>query len=394
MGVRTVTLLLTATAAIAIGAVSLPLHQKSPAPQPKSEQKKTPEPKKAKTVSAEERVDALSRAAVWRQPPPISGARLATDPKQPKMITCTFEIAQMNGTAPKFDCRLPDGEKIRVKYGRTPEVPSEVATARLLHTLGFGADGMTLYEKVRCYGCPEEPFFTMKTLGLAGAEKLYGKVMNPQSYKDFEWAAVEKKHPGRPIETAELEGWAFFELDLIDPKKGGATRPHVDALRLLAVFLAHWDNKSENQRLVCMSEKDWPEGGKCGRPFALMQDVGSAWGPRKVDLAEWAKAPIWSDRATCTTSMDHLPYHGATFKPLEITDAGRKFLGGLLSQLSDEQLRDLFYSARFDHVSGMLGNRQAAPVEDWVKAFKAKVALITDGPSCPRWPFSMNQRRR
>jgi hypothetical protein len=376
MAVRAVTALLTLTAAIAMGAASLG---------PEGEQSKPDgkKPMKPKTVTAEERVDALSRAAVWRQPPPIARASFVPRPQQPKMQTCTFEISALNGTAPKFDCRLADGEKIRVKYGRSPEVPSEVASTRLLHALGFGADDMTLFERVRCYGCPDEPFLTMKTLGFAGAQDWYAKVMNPKSFKDFEWAAVERKHPGRAIETEEIEGWAFFELDLIDPRKGGAPRAHVDALRLLAVFIAHWDNKSENQRLVCVSEKDWPEGGRCGRPFAMLQDVGAAWGPRKVDLDEWSKAPIWTDRATCTTSMDHLPYHGATFQPVKIGEAGRRHLASLLTQLSDQQLHDLFRSARFEHVSGLLGNRKAAPIGDWVAAFKAKTAQITGGPSCP-----------
>jgi hypothetical protein len=224
----------------------------------------------------------------------------------------------------------------------------------------------------------------MKTLGFAGAEKLYGKVMNPKESKDFEWAAVEQKHYGRGIETDEVEGWAFFELDLIDPRKGGAPRAHLDALRLLAVFLAHWDNKSENQRLVCLSDKDWPEGDKCARPFAMLQDVGSTWGPRKVTLAEWANAPIWSDRATCTASMDALPYHGATFSPVKITDAGRKHLGGLLAQLSDQQLDALFRGARFDHSTGLIGGVRATPIAEWVKAFKARVKQINDGPSCPQ----------
>jgi hypothetical protein len=339
---------------------------------------------KSKTVSAEERIDALSRAIVWRQPPPISNARLAPDPKQPREIACTFEISQLNGTAPKFDCRLPDGEKIRVKYGRSPEIPSEVASTRLLHTLGFAADSMMLVEKVRCYGCPAEPFMTMKTLGFAGAEKLYGKVMDPKDSREFEWAAVERKHPGRAIETDEVEGWAFFELDLIDPRKGGAPRAHVDALRLLAVFLAHWDNKSENQRLMCLSEKDWPDGGKCSKPLAMLQDVGAAWGPRKVDIEEWSKAPIWTDRTACITSMDALPYHGATFKPVKISEAGRKHLSGLLSQLSDQQVDDLFRSARFDHSTGLFGGVKATPIEDWVRAFDAKVRQITDGPPCPQ----------
>ena len=55
---------------------------------------------------------------------------------------------------------------------------------------------------------------------------------------------------------------------------GGAPRAHVDALRLLAVFLAHWDNKAENQRLVCLSPT-WTKGKPCPQPFLMLQDLGS-----------------------------------------------------------------------------------------------------------------------
>ena len=373
-------IVITGTVAVAAAAMSQKPAEKSSA-SPVSHKGK--QPLKSKTVAAEERIDALSRAVVWSAPPPIASANLGIDQNQPKEISCTFEITELGGTAPKFDCRSESGERLRIKYGSSPEVPSEVASAKLLHTLGFGADNVTFVEKVRCYGCPMEPFVTMKTLGYAGAQKLYAKVMDPKDHQDFEWAAVERKHYGRAIETQDVEGWAFFELDLIDPKKGGAPRAHVDALRLLAVMLSHWDNKSENQRLMCLSEKDWPEGGKCSKPFAMLQDVGSAWGPRKVDLPEWEKAPMWADRASCTASMDALPYHGATFTPVKISEAGRKHLGGLLSQLSDRQLEDLFRSARFDQPTGLL-NRHSAPIAEWVRVFKAKVAQITDGPSCPQ----------
>jgi hypothetical protein len=40
-------------------------------------------------------------------------------------------------------------------------------------------------------------------------------------------------------------------LPLVDPAKGGATRAELDALRLTAILLGHWDNKASNQRLVC-----------------------------------------------------------------------------------------------------------------------------------------------
>jgi hypothetical protein len=369
---------LTLAGAMALTAVSASAQK--PSEKPNAPEKKIT---KSKTVTTEERVDALSRAAVWHAPAPIARASLGHDPKAPASIECTFEITELGGTAPKFDCRSPGGDRLRIKYGRSPEVPSEVASAKLLHALGFGADNVLMVEKVRCYGCPAEPFVTMKTLGLAGAEKLYGKVMNPSEFKDFTWAAVERRHFGRAIETEEIEGWAFFELDLIDPAKGGAPKAHVDALRLLSVMLAHWDNKSENQRLVCLSEKDWPDGGKCSRPFAMLQDVGSAWGPRKVDLPAWEKAPLWSDRASCTTSMDALPYHGATFKPTKITEAGRKHLGGLLSQLSDTQIGDLFRGARFDQATGFVGLK-ATPIAEWVRVFKKKVGEVTGGPPCPQ----------
>lgn len=343
-----------------------------------------PKPNKSKKVTDAERVDALSRATVWAAPAtPIAQARLGSDPDQPQSIECTFAVTDVGGTAPKFDCTLENGERIRVKYGRTPEIPSEVAVSRLLHTLGFGADDVMLVPKLRCYGCPAEPFVTMRTLGLAGAHDLYGKVMNKDSYKDFEWVAVERKHWGRAIETDEIEGWAFFELDLIDPKKGGAPKAHVDALRLLAVMIAHWDNKSENQRLVCLSEKDWPDGGKCSKPLAMLQDVGSSFGPRKVDLEKWEQFSMWADRASCTATMDGLPYNGATFKPTKISDAGRKHLASLLEQLTDQQITALFSGARFDQAKGMVGFN-ASPVSEWVRVFKKKVRQVADGPACPQ----------
>lgn len=344
-----------------------------------------PVKKATKDVSAEERIDALARAQVWRKPTvPISQAQLGASPSQPKSLTCRFQITDLGGTAQKFDCTLEDGESIRVKYGQTPEIPSEVAASRLLRALGFGADDVSLVEKVRCFGCPLEPFATMKTVDLTDTEGLYKKFVNYDKHQDFEWVAVERKHPGRAIGTDEMKGWAFFELDQIDAAKGGAPRAHVDALRLLSVLIAHWDNKSENQRLVCDSEADWPEGERCRAPFAMLHDIGGAFGPRKVDLDGWTKAPIWADRTQCLTSMASMPYEGATFTPVRVTDAGRRHLATLLGQLSDEQLTSLFSAARFDHSTGLLKTGSAAAVPEWVAAFKNKVREISDGPPCPQ----------
>lgn len=345
----------------------------------------TPIKKATRNVSAEERRDALARAQVWRPPVvPVGQAHLAAAPAAPASLSCRFQVSDLGGTAQKFDCTLENGDLIRVKYGRTPEIPSEVAASRLLHALGFGADDVMLVERLRCYGCPLEPFVTMKAVELTESDGLYGKLVDYDHYRDFEWVAVERKRGGRAIGTDEVKGWAFFELDQIDAAKGGAPRAHVDALRLLAVFLAHWDNKSENQRLVCESEHDWPEGGPCRAPFAMLQDIGGAFGPRKVDLEGWRTAPIWDDRARCVTSMAALPYEGATFTPVTITEAGRRHLASLLGQLRDDQIAGMFAGARFDQATGLVPTGAPRAIPEWVAAFKSRVRAISEGPACPQ----------
>jgi hypothetical protein len=94
---------------------------------------------------------------------------------------------------------------------------------------------------------------------------------------DFVNVAVERKLKGDGVEAGGEKGWAFYELAKIDPARGGASRAEVDALRLMAVFLNHWDNKGPNQRLVCEGDQPAP----CAHPLAMMQDVGSDFGPRK-----------------------------------------------------------------------------------------------------------------
>ncbi|MSO30271.1 MAG: hypothetical protein EXQ48_04900 [Acidobacteria bacterium] len=95
--------------------------------------------------------------------------------------------------------------------------------------------------------------------------------------RDFDSVSVERNLEGEAIEAGAERGWAFYELKNIDPAQGGATRAEVDALRLMAVFLHHWDNKTANQRLICPDSKT----ADCKHPLAMIQDVGSDFGPKK-----------------------------------------------------------------------------------------------------------------
>jgi hypothetical protein len=330
-------------------------------------------------VSDREREDAIARSQVWREPRRrIARATLTTDVIT--TATCRFKMEALGGTTPKFRCVLPSGREIRAKYGQGPEIPAEAAATRLLATLGFGADTVTLIERLRCHGCPPEPFRTMKVVEATRTQPILERMVDAQQYREFEWVGIEQKFAARPIETRTTAGWAFFELDRVDAGRGGAPRAHVDALRLMAILLAHWDNKSENQRLVCLT-RSWTPGTRCREPFLLLNDVGATFGPTKVDLDAWERAPVWADRATCTVSMKELPHAGATFGSARISEAGRQFLSTLLGQLSDAQLAALFTSARFGAAGGFLS--QPRPVSEWVRVFRQRARAITDGSPCP-----------
>jgi hypothetical protein len=295
-------------------------------------------------------------------------------------LSCRFVLKRLSGTTPKFNCVLDTGEEVRIKYGKGAEIPAEAAATRLLRTLGFVADEIALVRRLRCYGCPLEPFTTSRAVQTVKAGAVYEQVLDYDDFHDFEWVALERKHDAWPIETELQEGWAFPELNRIDAAKGGAPRAHVDALRLVAVFLAHWDNKSENQRLVCQS-RDWPDGQACATPVMMLQDLGATFGPRKISLRRWRVSNIWADRAQCRITMRHLPYSGATFQDVQVGEEGRQLAARLLQRLSDDDIADLFRGARFDQRRGLFSD--VRPVADWAAAFKVRVRLISEGPGCP-----------
>jgi hypothetical protein len=330
--------------------------------------------------AAEARDEALSRARVWRPPaqalgdvdfrrnPPGEGSFSPAEE-----VHCTFQLKASEGRTPKFYCVLPGGEVVKVKYGRRNAEPwAEVAATRLLSALGFGADRMYVVARVRCLGCPPYPLPRFAWL-----DALFSREGHTV---DFAPAAVERPFPGKKIALPESPGWSWDELDKMDPARGGASRAERDALRLIAVFLADWDNKPANQRLVCLPGGVGPDG-TCREPFAFLQDVGATFGPRGVRLEAWRALPVWADPATCRVSMKGLPYGGATFEDTEISDGGRRLLAAELKQLRDEQVRDLFDGAGFaGYARGPDSNRD---VSAWVEAFQAKVSEIADRPPCP-----------
>jgi hypothetical protein len=378
---------------------------------------------KADKLKSSARRDALARAVVWLGPAhTLQTADLRRNPDCPpgrgEPLACRFEPGKVGGDSPKFDCRFESGEVLKVKYGPSPEIHTEVAATRLLHALGAGADRMYLVEELRCFGCPKDPFPMLQCFSspfealVRQCAPIYGEHRTGKGlvvrvdyarYTDFKLVAIERKALGTPLESPGKAGWSWSELDAVpgfddvrvaaaDETRLGAAadtqRDERDALRLLAVFLNNWDNRADNQRLLCLDDGAPAKGGGCRTPLAYMHDVGATFGhvggpkgERKLDVEGWRATPIWKDRASCRVSIRSPRLHGATFGEAEISEGGRRLLAERLTRLRERQIRDLFEGARFAEFED--ASPESRDVGLWVRAFQEKVSEIASGAPCP-----------
>jgi len=335
-------------------------------------------------VNPETRLKMLRRAQVWTQTDVRQMDIKAGPPERDAFapgatVPCEYRDRKLDGRTPKFECAIAADDEVKVKYGLlNGEVYGEVAATRLLWALGFGADRMYPV-RIVCPGCPASL--------LGGVPDATGNVV-------FDPAVLERKAAGREIATVAQSGWTWQELDLVDEAAGGAPLAQRDALKLLGVLLQHTDSKSVQQRLVCLDKvekSDKVEKGEkdvdsesldnCAHPFMMVNDLGLTFGRSdffnrntkgSVNFERWSQAPIWRDADGCVGNLPR-SMTGTLNDPV-ISEAGRAFLAGLLNQLSDTQLHDLFDVAR-------VTLRPAAPdaklspsvgIDRWVSAFKHK----------------------
>lgn len=326
--------------------------------------------------TAEARLSAIRRAHVWA-PTDVASMDLMAGPSGPgafppnAIVTCDYVDKKMGGTSPKFTCKIPPDDELKVKFGAdNGEVYAEVAASRLFWALGFGADHMYPV-RVVCRGCPS-------------------------TIEGTDIASIQRKMPGREIETSAGSGWAWGELDSVDPATDGAPRAERDALKLLAVFMQHTDSKPEQQRLICVGQHGAAnDEAPCAAPFMMVHDLGLTFGHASlfnrnsvssVNLKEWSHTRIWKDPARCVANLPK-SLTGSLENP-SITEAGRQFLADLLLQLTDAQLHDLFDVARITHRTTAT-NRPAdeTTIDQWVDAFKQKRKDIVN-QTCPGSPSS------
>jgi len=322
-------------------------------------------------VTAAQRLSLIRRAHVWKQTD-VRAMDLKAGPQGKgafapgATVTCEYVEEAFSGATPKFGCAITPEDRVKVRYGRdNSEVSAGIAATRLLWALGFGADPLYPVHVV-CHHCPA---------------RLVGDGRTASGDMLFDVAAIERKMPGHDIEAPSVgPGWAWPELDLVDEGAGGAPRAHRDALKLVAVLLQHGDNKPDQQRVFCPSEEHSKRAlADCPTPFMMTHDVGMTFGRANLfnrksvggaNLDEWSHVPVWKGAKRCVGNL--APSQTGTLSDPLISEVGRKFLADLLTELSDDQLRDLFSVAGFGDKPARGGGWGLSVVDAWVAAFKHK----------------------
>lgn len=363
--------------------------------------------------SSRDRLLAIRRASLYT-PRAVAEADIIAGPPQRAdqfqlrlndRVLCTFDKpgSEKSGSTPKFDCRITevtgvdgavqtltdqmDEGPVKVKFRvDNREIYAEVASTRLLWALGFYADAMFPVRLI-CVNCPEDP----------------NEGSGPIGTYPFNEGVIERKTPGREMIEAgkDDQGWSWKEFETVE-----APGYQKDGLKMLAAFIIHSDNKPEQQRLLCdgvtVNQQTDPFTTTCEASRVYIQDVGATFGgggaftngrTAKMNLEEWSGKKVWKKAGTDAEPEDCqavLPKSWAARDGLgdpRISEEGRRFAAGLVCQLSDEQIGDLFTVARvseltlYRNADGSFRNGldEASVVRQWVDVFKRKREELAGG---------------
>jgi hypothetical protein len=281
-------------------------------------------------------------AAIWRNPGNIAtlnllygagGSEHAPDPHG----TYTFESEDMNGTSPKFDVKDAQGVVWRMKLGQEPQ--AETAATRLLWAAGYFVDEDYYIPEVKVEGLP--------------------KLRRGQEFVS-EGGIVRKVRLKRKDKNIKKIGnWEWFKNPFVGTKE-------LNGLRGMMALLNNWDLKTINNAIYEVN----------GEQRYLVSDVGATFGktgnsisrsksnlkdyddskfieketPSEVDFALHSRpfflTAVNVDNYENRSRMENITRH------IPRTDA--KWLGQLLGQLSEEQIRDCFRAGGYtpDEVNG------------------------------------------
>lgn len=286
---------------------------------------------------------------LWRNPANISRRDLRYGPGSARLAPAapfTFIEEDKSGESPKFDVRDARGTVWRVKLG--PEAQSETVSTRLVWSVGYFAEEAYYFDRVQVKELPR----------LSRGREYVGR-----DTRMVYGARFEPRREG--VERGSDWDWSD------NPFKG--TR-ELSGLKVLMILLNNFDARAANNRIFYARNS---AGSREAR--YTVSDLGATLGKadglggrrtknnlkdflstRFVTGTEDDGRTVEFDYDTRPTklgvfSIFYPPYYRGEVKKEKamrgIPTEHARWIGSLLSQLSDEQLRDAFRAANYNRAT-------------------------------------------
>lgn len=266
-------------------------------------------------------------AVIWREPTDLASRDLFLGPggeaMKPDLSNVTFIKRVTTGHSTKYRVRDGQGREWVAKLGN--EAQSETAASRLVWAAGFYTD--------ITYFVPEV------------------KVEGKGTLRNVRFEARPKE-----IKRYDVE-WDWDD----NPFKG---KPELQGLKVMAVLLNDWDLKVQNNRVLLV--KDETSGENELRYIvsdwgATLGKTGNSITHNRNNPKDYAHTRLIKKVEGDKLVFDFRATHDNILKNVSVADA--KWLGKILSQLSDKQISDAFRAA----------NYSADEIDVLTKTFRARI---------------------
>jgi len=261
-------------------------------------------------------------AVLWQQPSDISSRDLFLGPggdaMKPDLSNITFVKDDQTGYSVRYYVRDGAGRKWVVKVGN--EAQPETAAVRLVWAVGYVTEINYLAPCVHIKGAtkPRKSVDRCEGDGFANAR--------------FE---------ARPDNVKRLDIWEWKKNPFVGTKE-------LNGLAVLMALLNNWDLKNENNKILLVKNED----GTTEQRYVI-SDLGATFGKTGGALAHSRNEP---EKYVKTKFIERVngrrvefAFNGKQGDLLDhVTVEQARWIGSLLSQLSDQQIQDAFRAANFE----------------------------------------------
>ncbi len=259
---------------------------------------------------------------LWQDPGRIESRNLLNGPggtTKPDLSRTTFVRDQMGGGfSINYRVRDAAGKTWVAKLGK--EAQPETAATRLVWAVGYKTEINYLVPCAHIEGAPEPRYKIPRCEG-----------------KGF----ANVKFEARPEGVKRLESWAW------NSNKFSGTREFQGMLVLMSL-LNNWDLKDDNNKIVFVPK------GKNGGPELqyIISDLGATFGKtggalshNRNDPEDYAKSKFVNGVEGGSVKLAYSGKNQGLFKNITIDQA--RWIGSLLSRLSEQQISDAFRAANY-----------------------------------------------